>query len=129
MNMEDNITLSTRVIKTDGHEIPIQCAEITSANILSVEAGTNGFHGGDSGHGSRTHFAIEDLASTDMRISFHADKCVGGKLETDETGLLVHGVDLHCSRIEIDLGGDCELETFIQALEFAAKTLRQQAGI
>ena len=33
--------------KIDGMEIPTFTREIISANVLSVEAGTNGFQGGD----------------------------------------------------------------------------------
>ena len=40
--------------KIDGMDVTTYTREIYSANVLSVEAGTNGFQGGDSGHGSRT---------------------------------------------------------------------------
>lgn len=40
----------------DGHEITTYTCEVESVNILKVDAGTNGFQGGDSGHGSRTYF-------------------------------------------------------------------------
>ena len=42
----------------DGTEITTYTRDVVSANILQVEAGTNGFQGGDSGHGSRTYFRI-----------------------------------------------------------------------
>jgi hypothetical protein len=77
--------------------------EITSANILQVRAGTTGPCGGDAGHGCRTVFELEDAGGTDIHVD-----------------VLEHGV-------RIRLGGDCELETFIQALEWAAKTLREQS--
>lgn len=35
--------------------------EFLAANAISVEVGTNGFKGGDSGHGSRTYFKLKDL--------------------------------------------------------------------
>lgn len=76
--------------------------EIWSANALKVEAGTNGLKGGDSGHGSRTYFSIEDIASTDIVI------------ESTETGF------------EVSLGGDCELETIIRALNFIIYVLEEQ---
>ena len=79
--------------------------EITSANILRVRAGTTGPCGGDSGHGCRTVFELEDASGTDITVS-----------------LLAHGV-------RISLGGDCELDTFIQALEWAAKSLRNQGRV
>lgn len=77
--------------------------EITSANILRVRAGTTGPCGGDSGHGCRTVFELEDASGTDIEVQ-----------------VLDRGV-------RISLGGDCELETFIQALEWAAKSLRSQS--
>ena len=79
--------------------------EITSANILRVRAGTTGPCGGDSGHGCRTVFELEDASGTDIHVQ-----------------VLDRGV-------RISLGGDCELETFIQALEWAAKSLRTQGKV
>ena len=70
-----------------------------SANILRATVATNGYQGGDSGHGSRTYFSLEDLGSTDIDIRAERGK------------------------VEIMLGGDCELDTFIQALRWAADTL------
>ena len=80
--------------KIDGIEIDIHSDVFNSANILKAEAGTTGFCGGDTGHGGRTYFALEDLGSTD--ISFN----VSGK------------------RLEVYLGGDCELYTITDALKF-----------
>ena len=79
--------------------------EIVNANIIRVAVGTNGFKGGDTGHGSRTVFEIEDLASTDMQVDVEKD------------GALVR----------LRFGGDTELETFIEALEFALETLKEQS--
>lgn len=73
--------------------------EFVSANILRATVATNGYQGGDSGHGSRTYFSLEDLGSTDIDIRAERGK------------------------VEIMLGGDCELDTFIQALRWAADTL------
>ena len=41
---------------------------------LEVEAGTNGYQGGDSGHGSRTYLRLKDLGSTDIRCNVEADQ-------------------------------------------------------
>jgi hypothetical protein len=81
--------------------------EINSANILRVAAGTNGLKGGDGGHGSRTHFRVQDLGGTAMDVTKLDD--------ADGTG------------VAIDLAGDTELETFTEALEFGYKTLRKKA--
>jgi len=80
--------------------------EITSCNILKCSVETNCPQGGDSGHGGRTKFILENLASTDMSI-------------------LVHGDALEPDKIEIMFGGDSECETFIEALQFAQQTLKQ----
>ena len=50
--------------KIDGMEIPTFTREIISANVLSVEAGTNGFQGGDSGHSASPTVAARTFMST-----------------------------------------------------------------
>ena len=52
----------------DGTEITTYTRDVISCNILQVEAGTTGYKGGDTGHGGRTYFRIQDEASTDMEI-------------------------------------------------------------
>ena len=86
-----------------GIEIPCYKREVVSANILEVEAGTNGYKGGDTGHGSRTYLRIEDLGSTDIQAYATKDG------------------------FAVELGGDCELSTFIEALKFAVNVLEDQA--
>ena len=80
--------------------------EIVSANIIAVRAGTTGFCGGDSGHGGKTYFAIQDLGGTDITINPTINEC-GDK------------------GFEVVLGGDCELETIIDALKFILQTLEE----
>lgn len=92
------------------NKISIHSNEIHSFNIIKVEAGTNCPKGGDSGHGGRTVFRLTDLGGTDMRVSLN-----GGPMKS---------VD----KVEILLGGDCEAECFIEALEFAVRILRGQYG-
>jgi hypothetical protein len=76
---------------------------IISCNALTVIAGTTGMQGGDTSHGSRTMLQLINDGSTDMRASFN-------------------GYEMYpCSNITIAFGGDCELETFIKALQFALK--------
>lgn len=77
--------------------------QFTSANILKATVATNGYQGGDSGHGSRTYFSLEDLASTDMDIRAGRGK------------------------VEIMLGGDCEFQTFIDSLRWAADKLEEMS--
>ena len=47
----------------DGTELTTYTRDVVSANILEVEAGTTGFMGGDTGHGGRTYFRIQDEAA------------------------------------------------------------------
>lgn len=61
--------IEKRKMLPDGTEISTYTREVISANILEVEAGTTGYMGGDSGHGGRTYFRIQDSASTDMEIA------------------------------------------------------------
>ena len=52
------VASKTRRIK--GVDVETWEREIIDANILSVEAGTNGYQGGDTGHGGRTYIRISD---------------------------------------------------------------------
>lgn len=87
----------------DGHDVTTWQREITSANVLEVEAGTNGCQGGDSGHGCRTYFRINDLGSTDI--------CAKA---TDDG-------------FSVILGGNCELETIKEALRWILSILEVQS--
>lgn len=94
----------------------IYSREIINANILEIEVGTTGFCGGDTGHGGRTYFSLKDLSNTDMRVrikdTLGSDVCE------------YYDADL----IEIAFGGDAELVTFVEALEFAIKKYRDITG-
>jgi len=90
-------------IVVDGIGVPVYSKEFAAASILEATVGTTGYKGGDSGHGGRTIFRLTNLASTDMRV----------KVEDDE--------------VTICFGGDAELYTFIDALEFASTILGFEA--
>lgn len=90
-----------------GIEVPTYKREIVSANVLEVEAGTNGYQGGDTGHGSRTYFRIENEGGTDIQV-----RPLG---RYGDEGF------------EVTLGGDCELDTIITALKFITKVLEDGA--
>lgn len=92
----------------NGVEITTYTRDIVSANMLEVEAGSNGYMGGDTGHGSRSYFRIENTASTDMEVRSYTNPY-------GNTGF------------EVMLGGDCELETMIRALKFITKVLEDSA--
>ena len=93
----------------NGKSITTYITEIPNCNILEVEAGTNCPRGGDTGHGGRTYFRIQDLASTDIHANVIKNMGNGG--------------------IEVSLGGDAELYTIIAALKFIVNTLEEQSGI
>ena len=90
------------------YSFPVYRKEITSANILEVVAGTNGYHGGDGGSGSRTFIRIKDLGSTGMYVNKLGDYPDNGGFE-------------------LVLAGDTELETTIEAFKFIIKVLEAQA--
>ena len=92
----------------DGTEITTYSRDIYDCNILSVEAGTTGYRGGDSGHGGRTYFRIKAEGGPDMHVETHTDR---------------YG----CTEFEVTLGGDCELDTMIKALKFITKVLEDEA--
>lgn len=94
----------------DGFKMKTVSKEITICNTIIVEVGTTGYRGGDSGHGCRTLFRIKNGVSTDMRCAVTQDKELNSFDDVDE--------------IEIVFGGDSELETFIEALEFAVDMLK-----
>lgn len=96
----------------DLNELYIDSKEISSANILGVKAGTNAPCGGDFGHGARTHFSLQNEGGTAWEVEIRdGDKSI----RIDDPKSIV-----------IRLGGDCEAHTFLEALEFAAATIRQQ---
>lgn len=100
----------TRMI--EGEKINTYVAEIESINTLEVEAGTNGFKGGDAGNGSRTYFRIQDIEGSCMTVNL---------IKEDERKYAP------AIGVELILGGDCELETFVCALKNAVNILETQA--
>lgn len=96
--------------KVNGIRVPICGGRYVSCNILGVEVGTTGFCCGDSGHGSRTYLSFTNDANTDMRVA------IDGKMHSPKS-------------VELLFGGDCELTSLIQSLEFALKTLKDQANV
>lgn len=90
----------------DGKKIITYTRNVINANQLEVEAGTTGSMGGDTGHGGRTYFRIEDRGDTNIKVKtiFRNGFCTG---------------------FEVFLGGDAELETTIRALKFIVKVLEE----
>ena len=82
----------------------LHSSEFGSFNTLGITVGTNGYQGGDSGHGGRTYICIQNLGSTDMEASVSNPSDVGPK-------------------VEMILGGDSELDSIIDGLRWAADKL------
>lgn len=99
--------VTSRTRKVNGVSVETWEREIIDANLLSVEAGTNGYQGGDTGHGGRTYIRITDEGGTDISARVIQDRF------GDTAG------------IEIALGGDAELSTMIEALKFITKVLEE----
>ena len=88
-----------------------RCGELHSSefgtfNTLRVTVATNGYQGGDSGHGGRTYISFENLCSTDI------------------DAVVSYGQDTN-AKVEIMLGGDSELDSIIGALRWAADKLEE----
>ncbi len=113
MNEENsNKKNNESTVVVDGIEVKTRKQKIVGLNIITVEAGTTGYCGGDSGHGGRTVLRIKDESSTDMRCRLRDS---GKEYEYD-----------YLNQIDLILGGDSEMETLIEALEFAVDTLKKQ---
>lgn len=81
----------------------------TVANSLEITAATNGYKGGDAGHGSRTVVGFRDRAGTAIEARVIPSSLYGN------------------GGVEIMLAGDCELMVFIDALRYAADSLERLA--
>lgn len=96
------------VAKGTRGDITTYTTYVVSANVLKLEVGTNGYHGGDGGHGGRTFFTLEDEEGTCWTLMQEDD---GWNLKF----------------LNIVLQGDCELGTFISVLKLAAAILEAQS--
>lgn len=97
-------SISNGVYWLKDNPLPAMRTHINYANILEVTAATNGYCGGDTGHGGRTVISFRDLGGTDIQI------------REIPKGISNGGV-------EIILGGDSELGTMRDACEFIVYAL------
>lgn len=88
----------------DGKFMEVWTAEFWSCCNLTAEVGTNGFGGGDSGHGGRAVLRFE--GDGDFRVVAHDTKA--GR------------------KVEIIVGGDCEIRQLVESLEFSLEVLKEQ---
>ena len=91
--------------------------EVIGANVLAARAATNGYHGGDAGHGSHSYVELEDMGGTAMEVSVNDEKIE----EIFATGEILN------PKVRIDVFGDTELMTLINALRFMADALEEAA--
>lgn len=130
--MYDKIKKNIKVVDDD-IEITTYTKDINSANTLTVEVGTTGYMGGDSGHGCRTYFSIIDGGSTDIKVfpRFSYKELIS-KSRNSKSPIIFLNDDNDDEDIadgfDVILGGDCELETIIRGLKFITKTLEDQAN-
>ena len=93
----------------NNEKIDIFTKKISDCNELEVKVGTNGYHGGDGGHGSATYISIKDAGNTSMEIQTLKDS------------------DKNNIGFEIHLAGDAELRTIIESFKFILNTLEEQS--
>ena len=94
----------------DGQLVTTWKREVCSCNVLEVEAGTNGYQGGDGGHGCRVYLRVKDLAGTGFCNE------VDGKYLDDRQDEYV-----------LALCGDTELSTIKEALRCMISVLEAQS--
>lgn len=100
----------TNVVFVDGERVQIKSAEFVDACSMTVSVGTNGEHGGDAGHGCRTFLRIRNDSGAFMHCTLN------------------DGERVYADDIIIDLGGDAELRTFVQSLNFAVENLGEKVA-
>lgn len=66
------IKRSTKKIK--GVSVKTLTRNIVGVNLLSIEAGTNGYQGEDIGHGSHTYLKIMDEGGTEINARVITDR-------------------------------------------------------
>lgn len=103
--MYKNKNVTNKKVRTiDSVRITTEETEISSLfNSLSVEAGTNGYKGGNAEKGSRTFIKIKNINNTNISVS----------RDTNGDG------------VAIKVSGDCELDTLIDAIDFISTTLKK----
>ena len=103
----------------DGEELETFTTEVSAGEdgkMVTVEAGTNGFHYGSFEQGCRTYFRISDY----YRVYFNM-----ADWRRLDMRVVTQGHD-GVEGFEVILGGDDELMMIIEALEFIIKTLKDQ---
>ena len=103
--MYKNKNLEKKKIRmVDGVKVQTIATEISVHNTFAAEAGTTGYMGGNSKKGGRAFIKIIDMGNSDVYVERNAD----GKGFT------------------MRVGGDSELDTLIDSLDFLVSTLKKQ---
>lgn len=93
--------------RVSGVDVETWKRRVADANILSVEAGTNGYHGGDAERGCRVYIRVSDEGGTD----------IGARVIRNGYG--------DTTGVEIALRGDSGLSTITEAFRFITKVLEE----
>lgn len=97
----------------DMTEVPTKTITINNPITMSVEAGTNGYQGGDGGYGCITYFRFQSATINAFTVS---------TFEGDQYKQIEDG----CSGFDVSVMGDFQLDCMIEALEFITTTLKEQ---
>lgn len=92
-----------------------ETVQLYGACCCKMTAGTNGFHGGDGGHGCSSFIEIED------------DGGLGWAAFVQPTSKDCALVQHQPNKVRLEFYGDEELNALIKSLELAATILREQA--
>ena len=102
----------TVVVKEiDGKEVEVHTKW---QDWFDCSVGTNGYHGGDTGHGGRAYFRLGDLNGGDITV-----KPIYTKTRENVEYL---------TDVEFQMGGDAEIHSFLKSLEYAVSVLKSQIG-
>lgn len=108
-NCEPQVAVK-RVRRVDGQKVTTWTRDFSGCCCMEAEAGTNGYQGGDWGHGSRVFLRLADLCGTDFCTEYDGNQ-----------------LDKRPDEIVIALGGDAELSLIKDALRWWLSILEAQS--
>lgn len=109
--MTENFDETVEVKNIDGRDVEVHTK---GQNWFDCAVGTNGYHGGDSGHGGRAYFRLGNIDCDDFVVNeIYKKDMYNNKTLTG---------------IEFQMDGDLEIRSFIKSLEYAVSVLKSQVG-
>ena len=108
VNVEPTITGIRASSTGEVMDFPVERADIFIGDSCLVSVGTNGFQGGDAGHGSRTYIRLVVPPS----YNFSTNRKYNHQDQT--------------TTLEIVGAGDWELQTIVEGLRFILNSLEDQ---